>query len=123
MKKFVRIALLVAAWAAVSWLYRDKLLPLPRPERGPAPHFRTGRAAGSQPVASTAASPQDPASTHDDLTEIVGIGPVYRNRLAGAGIVSFADLAAADPDVVAEAIDVADSLVAGWITQAREMGH
>lgn len=142
MKKFVRIALLVAAWAAVTWIYRDKLLPLPRPERGPAPHFRTGAAAvsGTRPASpspatdrpdQTPARPPDsaPATSDpsppsgDDLTEILGIGPVYRNRLAGAGITTFADLVAADPVAVAAAIDVADSMVAGWIAQAREIGH
>jgi predicted flap endonuclease-1-like 5' DNA nuclease len=140
-KKFVRIALLVAAWAAVTWLYRDKLLPLPRPESGPAPHFRSGRTAADRtlppravssaephPATAASAGDADPApgperASGDDLTEIVGIGPVYRNRLAGAGIVSFAELAKADPVTVAEAIDVTDSMVAGWIAQAREMDH
>ena len=135
MKRFVRIALLVAAWAAVTWLYRDKLLPLPRPEKGPTPHFRTGVAAipgarreAPAPVtdrpAAVPAAPPDPAPpAGDDLTAIVGIGPVYRNRLADAGIATVAGLAAADAVAVAEAIDVADSMVAGWIAQAREMGH
>lgn len=139
MKKVVRIALVVAAWAAVTWLYRDKLLPLPRPEKGPAPHFRAG-AAVPPPASRTQASPAadvtptpsspPPAAAEavpdrqhsDDLTEIVGIGPVYQGRLSGAGITTFADLAAADPAALAEAIDVADSVVTGWIDQARRMG-
>jgi predicted flap endonuclease-1-like 5' DNA nuclease len=134
-KKFVRIALLVAAWAAVTWLYRDKLLPLPRPDKGPVPHFRTGtaeRQAPASPVAGpaardrtdpTPATLESPPRSEDDLTEILGIGPVYRSRLVGAGIATFADLAAADPLDVAAAIDVADTMVAGWIAQAQEMGH
>ncbi len=132
MKKYLRISLLVAAWAAITWLYRDKLLPLPKADQAPPPHFRSGDAAAPAPSAAAEAATPTQAHTQtethpkrlsavDDLTQIVGIGPVYQSRLAGCGITAFAELAAADAASVAEAIDVAETMVADWIEQAQGM--
>ncbi len=57
-----------------------------------------------------ASQPAAPAYTPngDDLTRIVGIGPAYANRLQAAGIDSFALLAAATSDQLAELLAVPD---------------
>jgi len=57
----------------------------------------------------------------DDLARVWGIGPVYRGRLAEAGIAGFADLADADPEVVATAAGVPTARAADWIAQAAAL--
>jgi predicted flap endonuclease-1-like 5' DNA nuclease len=58
----------------------------------------------------------------DDLTELEGIGPVYAAKLRERGIVSFADLAAADETTLAGIIDAPAWRrinYGDWIAQAR----
>ena len=58
----------------------------------------------------------------DDLTQIKGVGPTYESRLKEAGFTTYAEVAAADPDVlheVAKATATADT--GEWIAQAREL--
>ncbi len=57
----------------------------------------------------------------EDLARVWGIGPVYRARLAEAGIATFADLAAADPAVVITATGVPPARAADWIAQAAAL--
>jgi len=75
-----------AGAAAVVWLIKDRLL---GPETGPvsvddAPAFRVA----------PPSSPARPSADADDLSEVKGIGPVYRARLEQAGVTTFAGLAA-----------------------------
>jgi predicted flap endonuclease-1-like 5' DNA nuclease len=61
------------------------------------------------------------APVRDDLTEVAGIGPKYAERLAAAGITSFALLAAASPDQVESAVQPARGRprdYGEWIAQA-----
>lgn len=144
-RKFVRILLIIAIWAAVTWVFREKLLPVPKPDERPPPHFRSDPA----PVAAGTTTPAPPPATTvdatdagappaaadsgpsaeerpaggDDLTEVRGIGPVYRHRLAELGITTFAGLAAADIATVAAEIDVAESQVTDWVEQAHELAR
>lgn len=63
-----------------------------------------------------------PVQTGDDLTELEGIGPTYAARLREHGIVSFAQLAAANEETLAKAINVPawrKINYVDWITQAR----
>lgn len=58
----------------------------------------------------------------DDLTELEGIGPVYASKLHEGGIVSFADLAAADEVRLSEIIDAPAwrrIQYGDWIAQAK----
>jgi len=64
---------------------------------------------------------EEPPSA-DDLAEVWGIGPVYRGRLAEAGITTFAALAAADPAAVVAATGVPEERAAHWIAQAAALG-
>ena len=62
--------------------------------------------------------------THPDtLTVIKGIGPVYQWKLRDAGVNTFAQLAAADPDQLRRMLDVKNWQrvnVESWIEQARD---
>ena len=142
MNRFLRILLILAAWAAVTWIFREKLLPLPKPDPSPPPHFRhedgstssvpasieqrQSPAATAPPLSSAATVFTEPTATTsdqgmDDLTQVRGIGPVYRHRLAEIGIASFDDLLDGDAAEIAAAIDVNESQVREWIDQARHL--
>jgi predicted flap endonuclease-1-like 5' DNA nuclease len=53
-----------------------------------------------------------------DLIDIKGIGPVYRQRLAKAGIDSFDELVEAGPAKVATVTGVEEAAASDWIAQA-----
>jgi len=116
MKKYLRFALFLGAWAAITWIYRDRLLRIARPESASVPKIRPAGtpAAPAKPKRALATAPDT-----DDLTEIKGIGPVYQSRLADAGITTFSELAAAEPGEVAGTIDATESMIDDWIDQAR----
>lgn len=119
MKKFLRITLFVAAWAAVTWIYRDKLLLIARPAAGTVPRIR--QAEPTSTSARTLTPAAEGSATIDDLTVIKGIGPVYQSRLGDAGIRTFSELAAADSEKIAGAIDATESMIEDWIDQARRI--
>lgn len=65
-----------------------------------------------------------PPAVPDDLTQIKGIGPVYAQRLQEAGLATYAALAAASPQQVADVVgrkswQAADP--ADWIAAAAQM--
>ncbi len=94
--------------ATIVWLTREHLLPTPKVDDEPKPHYR-----------STPPPPQHP----DDLTEVKGIGPVYAGRLNEAGIKTFRGLAETDVVATAAAIEVAEDTVADWVEQAKAKLH
>lgn len=101
-----------AGVAAVAWLVKDRLL---GPETVPvtpaeAPAFRV--APGPPTVLATA---------DDDLSEVKGIGPVYRARLEQAGITTFSALGSASSAEIASKAEVPDEKAADWIRQAAEL--
>ena len=57
------------------------------------------------------------------LIDIEGIGPTYASRLMDAGISTLDDLAKADPDSLAEQLDIRGgrATVENWIQQAQGM--
>jgi polyhydroxyalkanoate synthase len=55
-----------------------------------------------------------------DLQRIAGVGPAYEERLRGAGIETLADLGGADPDALADEIDVSAERVRDWVDRANE---
>ena len=97
-----------AGVAAVLWLMRDKL-------SGPAVEPVT---VDDAPAFRVPPPPTKRTAPVDDLSDVTGIGPVYRARLGEAGIDSFAALAAADAESVAEAAGVPVDRAQDWIEQA-----
>ncbi len=114
MKRMCRIGGIAAVAAVVVacllWLVKDRISGPPRiPLDEPSP-FRPPEVAG-----------EPTTSESDDLSDVKGIGPVYRSRLADAGIVRFAHLAAADPETVAREAGVSARVAEGWIAQASRL--
>ncbi|WP_336034652.1 helix-hairpin-helix domain-containing protein [Halobacterium yunchengense] len=56
----------------------------------------------------------------EPVSSVKGIGPAYAERLADAGVETVADLAAADPEEVAEATDLSAKRVGRWVESARD---
>ena len=122
MNRFIRFAGLLAGAAAAGWLLKDRLLPSPQTEGDAPPSFRAGPGATAPPPQELVApTPGDTEAEADDLTLIKGIGPVYSQRLARAGIIGFAQLAAADAAALAHALDLPETTILDWIDQAREL--
>jgi predicted flap endonuclease-1-like 5' DNA nuclease len=57
-----------------------------------------------------------------DVEEIKGIGPAYADKLAGAGVETVGDLAAADAGDLAEATGLGPARVERWIDRAKNNG-
>lgn len=100
-----------AGVAAVIWMIRERIM---KPETVPvtpedAPAFRV------------APAPVPRRDDADDLSEIKGIGPVYKARLAAAGISRFDELAATPVARLAEVAEVAESRAEEWVDQARAL--
>jgi predicted flap endonuclease-1-like 5' DNA nuclease len=113
MRKLLRVAGVAAALGAVAWWLRERLLPPPLLDEEPPPPFRMaaqGRP-GGEPKADDGPS----------VTAVRGIGPAYAAKLAGVGISSTAELAAADADDLCERLGTSAAQVAGWIAQASEL--
>jgi len=100
--------------------------PKSTPSQGAAP-----KGAGARSSAPKANGPKstgpgaadaDPAKP-GDLSEIKGIGPAIKTKLAQLGIKSFADLAGADAGQVAKSLDqrtVTPERVRSWIAEAKK---
>ncbi len=72
------------------------------------------------PAAEAAAEAEAEA---DDLTVIKGIGPAIQQKLNNLGITTFADLARADPEGVAERLDMrmaSPNRVREWVAAAKK---
>jgi predicted flap endonuclease-1-like 5' DNA nuclease len=78
------------------------MLPSPEIHDEPPPKFRTGGGA-------------------DDLTLIKGVGPVYRDRLAEAGVRSFSDLGGRGALEIAEIAGTSASVAQGWVKSAQAL--
>ena len=102
-----------AGAAAVAWLIKDRLLGPETKPVGPdeAPAFRVA----------PSDTPAEPAAGSDDLSEVKGIGPVYRARLEQAGITTFAAMVAAGAEAVAAAAEVTVDRATDWLSQAAAL--
>ena len=105
------VAGVAAAAVAMVWLLKDRIL---GPETTPvtpeeAPRFRVVPTRGGS------------AAAADDLSQVKGIGPVYKARLLEGGITGFADLAGATPDQIAEIAGVGPDTAADWVKQASAL--
>ena len=127
---------LMRRWMELAfwWLPGQRNDQQPARHEAPTPRHEPTRDAGtpaSTPAPETAPEPSEPAEppapaaeAGGDLKGIKGIGPAMQKRLAAQGIATRADLAAADPDTLTEALKagravVSRAQVAGWIAAAR----
>jgi large subunit ribosomal protein L21 len=126
MRRLLRFLLFLGALAgvaAVAARVRQRLT-APVPLGTAEPPAQEKEAAAAAPPTSPEPPGARPAAAPaaDDLAEVWGIGPIYRHRLAEAGVTTFAALAAAAPAAVAAATGVPEERAAGWIAQAAALG-
>jgi len=115
MKKAIRTVGIVAGLGAVAWLMKDRLLRVPDGGDAPISGFRVPDTNGHKvPTAES-------TITDDDLTKIVGIGPVYSRRLGEMGITSFKQLAAAKATELADNLEISAGQAEDWIGQASDL--
>ncbi len=94
----------------------------------PAPAVEA--AAPVAPVAEAAAPVEaaveaEPAASDSDLIDVEGIGPVYLEKLAAAGVTSRAQLLRRDAEgrpALAEAADIGEGLLGKWVSQIELAG-
>jgi predicted flap endonuclease-1-like 5' DNA nuclease len=113
-KRLAKVVGVVSGVIAVVWAMRDRLISITAPREPEPPRFRV-----VTPPSSPRAGAPPPRS--DDLTDIVGIGPVFADRLTIAGILGFADLARAGAARAAEITGVPVTRAEGWISQAEAL--
>ena len=115
MKRFMQLGSIAATAAgvivAVAWLVKDRLT---GPEPVPVGHETAPPSRVASPPVTA-----PPSDEPDDLSEVSGIGPVYKARLAEAGITTYAALAGADATEVADEIEAPVSRIQSWIDAAR----
>lgn len=80
-----------------SWFIRSR--------RSPTKPDVQKSAEAEEPDSEVDASGETPPSS-DDLTQIYGIGPVFRRRLNVAGITTFGQLASMSPDKLQRLLDI-----------------
>jgi predicted flap endonuclease-1-like 5' DNA nuclease len=102
MKRVAKIIGLVGAAAAVVWAMRDRFVSVATSREPEPPAFRT-----------------DPPPTAT-VSTIDGIGPVFAERLAKAGLGTVDSLAEASPDRVAEAAGISAARARAWIDLAKK---
>lgn len=61
----------------------------------------------------------DEGST-ESVSTVKGIGPAYASRLEDAGVQTVADLAAVDPEDLAERVDLSPKRVGRWVDRAED---
>lgn len=115
MKRFARLIGLVGGVAAVLWAMRDRLISIAAPAEPEPPKFRVV----PPPSESSPLPPAD--KTTEDLTRVIGIGPVFASRLRAAGVDSFAKIAEATDERLAEVVGVTVTRVDGWRSQAAKL--
>jgi predicted flap endonuclease-1-like 5' DNA nuclease len=89
------------------WLMRDRMVNLPMRRTDRLPEFRS--------------APPEHQRPRPEITAIDGIGPVYAERLAAAGITSVEALAGEDAAKLAAAAGIRPGLAADWIEQASRI--
>jgi polyhydroxyalkanoate synthase len=102
MKRVAKIIGFVGGAVAVIWAMRDRFISVATSREPEPPAFRAG---------------PPPAQ----VESIDGIGPVFAERLTRAGLGSVGALAAASPDLVAEAAGVSAARARTWIDVAKNL--
>jgi predicted flap endonuclease-1-like 5' DNA nuclease len=103
------------------WLPRNEQTPPEKEEEGAG---GTEHSAGRGPEQAVEQEVEAAKDVPDDLTVIKGIGPSVQEKLRSFGIMTFKDLARADPDHLVDqlktSLPVSKARVRGWTKAARE---
>jgi predicted flap endonuclease-1-like 5' DNA nuclease len=100
MKRLAKIIGIVGGTVAIIWVIRDRFISVATSREPDPPVFHS----------------EPPAAKVDTID---GIGPVFAQRLTGAGLGTVNALAAANPDLVAEAAGVSAARARTWIDLAN----
>ncbi|MGH8945263.1 MAG: helix-hairpin-helix domain-containing protein [Acidimicrobiia bacterium] len=104
-RKVLKLLGIIGGIAALAWAMRDRLISVATSREPELPSLRdTARV------------------IHPPVDVLSGIGKVYADRLAKAGIGDVGALAAATPDSVAEAAGISSARARDWIDQANQHG-
>lgn len=104
-RKLLKLIGIVGGIAALAWAMRDRFVSVAISREPEPPTFReTARV------------------IHPPVDVLAGIGKVYADRLAKAGIGDVGALAAATPDSVGEAAGVSSARARDWIDRAKHHG-
>ena len=77
--------------------------------------------AGAETEADSEAEPAADVEDADEPVDTVkGIGPAYADRLRDAGVETVGDLAAADPEDLADQVDLSAKRVGRWVDSAND---
>ncbi|MFO7547886.1 MAG: DUF4332 domain-containing protein [Acidimicrobiia bacterium] len=117
MKTVTKVLGVLGGVAAVVWAMRDRFISVTAPREPEPPTFRV--VAPPTPPAAREGVDPDPG----DLTRVKGIGPAIADRLEAAGVSSLAQLAGADPEVLAKATAITAERIRGWQEQASQLGR
>ncbi|MFB6106127.1 MAG: helix-hairpin-helix domain-containing protein [Halobacteriaceae archaeon] len=79
-------------------------------------------AGGSPSEVGGDAEPTEPPSG-DPVTDVKGIGPSYGESLGDVGVETVPQLAAADPDEVAEQTGISAKRISRWVERAKHRGQ
>lgn len=132
------VAGIVAGWMVSRLVrrgYSRRSSPLPS-VAVPYPQEGTQEISGGQPqeaeppepapADAPAAGTEEAGEVQDDLTRILGIGPVYRRRLVDAGIRTYEQLAQTSPDRLREIVSIGGRRnvdTAHWVEQAAALAQ
>jgi predicted flap endonuclease-1-like 5' DNA nuclease len=104
-RRVLKLIGIIGGIAALAWAMRERFISVAISREPELPSFReTARV------------------IHPPVEVLSGIGKVYADRLANAGIGDVGALAAATPDSVAEAAGVSSARARDWIEQAKKHG-
>lgn len=134
MKRLARIIAIIGGIVAIVWAMRDRLVSVAISREPEPPAFRTHerprplenapQPPTNKPGRVSVSEPETDDSSEratNDVRAVKGIGTVFAGRLAEAGITEVRHLAAARPENVAAAAEVALSRASGWVEAARRM--
>lgn len=99
----------------------EKLVERPTDEGGPEPSSPADDEAVAEAEAANGGAAIETDAVAAELQDIDGVGPAYAERLREAGIGEVTELAAADPESLAAAVERSEATVADWIDQAKDL--
>ncbi|MFB6269680.1 MAG: helix-hairpin-helix domain-containing protein [Halobacterium sp.] len=73
-----------------------------------------------EPDVDTGETDEETGEAAESVSTVKGIGPAYASRLEDAGVETVGDLAGADPEELAERVDLSPKRVGRWVDSAND---